>query len=175
MNFISLLSDKSLGRADKRETIVNALKEKVIAFNDLQPYLSELDDKQITLIVEAMEAITRKNPEMADREWLEFAVQCMDSRSNSLVREASRVIGNIAHLFPDDLGTAIHKLMGNVNNEGTVLRWGSAYALGKMIAIPQHANSELYEVLLNLSEMEIDNGVKNQYLGGLKKAQKLRR
>jgi len=41
-------------------------------------------------------------------------------------REASRVVGNIAHLFSDDLETAIHSLMENTKNDGTVIRWGSA-------------------------------------------------
>jgi hypothetical protein len=65
--------------------------------------------------------------------------------------------------------------MGNTKNGSTVIRWGSAYALSKIIQIPKYANSELYEILTDLCMQEQENGVKNQLLNGLKKAKKLRK
>lgn len=129
----------------------------------------------MALILEAMEAVTGKNPEVADLDWLKFVQEFITSKSNNLKREASRIVGNIAHLFPDDLDTAIHSLLENTKNDGTVIRWGSAYALARIIKIPQYANSELYDTLTDLSEQEQESGVKNQFLGGLKKAKKLRK
>jgi hypothetical protein len=172
MNMISLLDDKSLKSFEKREAIVDAIKLKVITIKELQPFKHVLDDKKMALILEAMEAVTGNNPEIADLEWLEFAQELITSESNSLKRESSRVIGNIAHLFPNNLETAIQKLMGNAKNDSTVIRWGSAYALARIIPIPQYANSELYDVISDLCEQEQENGVKNQYHSGLKKARK---
>jgi hypothetical protein len=65
----------------------------------------------------------------------EIAETYISSSSNSLKREASRVVGNIAHLFPDNLDDAIKMLMDNTNSDVTVVRWGSAYALGRVILI----------------------------------------
>jgi hypothetical protein len=128
----------------------------------------------MALILEAIEAVTGKNPEIADLEWLKFAQDFITSQSNNLKREASRVVGNIAHLFPNDLEMAIQYLMNNTKKDSTVIRWGSAYAMSRIIQIPQYANSELFNMLTDLSEQEQENGVKNQLLDGLKKAKKIR-
>ncbi len=61
-----------------------------------------------------------------------------------------------------------------MKDDGTVIRWGSAYALAKVIRISRYANSELYDLLTNLSEQEQNNGVRNQLLAGLKAAGKMR-
>ncbi len=113
-------------------------------------------------------------PAVANTEWLLFAQDCVLSNSNNLKREASRIIGNIAHLFPNDLDVAIPRLLENMKDDGTVIRWGSAYALAKVIRIPRYANSELYDLLTNLSQQEQNNGVRNQLLAGLKAAGKMR-
>jgi hypothetical protein len=97
------------------------------------------------------------------------------SDSNNLKRGSSRIVGNIAHLFPNDLDETIQKLMVNTRNSSTVVRWGSAYALGRIIQIPVYANSGLYEILRDLCASEQENGVKGQLLNGLKKADKLRK
>jgi hypothetical protein len=78
-------------------------------------------------------------------------------------------------MFPNNLETAIQNLLENTKNEGTVIRWASAYALAKIIQIPQHANRELYDTLNELYEQEQENGVKNQLQNGLKKAKQLKK
>ncbi|MDR2671524.1 MAG: HEAT repeat domain-containing protein, partial [Oscillospiraceae bacterium] len=103
-----------------------------------------------------------------------FAEEYIEADNNTLKREASRVIGNIAALYADKLDGIVSKLLTNSGNEGTVVRWGSAYALGRIILIPQYAKSGLYGQLTAIAEAEQENGVKNQYLGGLKKAKKIR-
>jgi hypothetical protein len=76
-------------------------------------------------------------------------------------------------LFPNDLETAIQKLLLNTGSGGTVIRWSSAYALGRIISIPKYATSDLFNVVSGLYEQEKGNGIKNQYLSGLKKAKKI--
>jgi len=44
--------------------------------------------------------------------------------------------------------------------------------LGRIVATPDYANSDLFEKVVKLAEAENENGVKNQYLAGLKKAEK---
>ncbi|MDR0839787.1 MAG: hypothetical protein LBN26_00130 [Christensenellaceae bacterium] len=173
MDIAALLKDASIKSTDKRERIANAMRGGEISVKQIAA--CEFDEKQTGVILEAMEAISRVTPDIADVEWLHYAEAYISSSSNSLKREASRVVGNIAHLFPENLGSAIEMLMGNTNDVGTVVRWGSAYALGRIVCIPQYANSDLFAALTDLAERETENGVKNQYLGGLKKAQKLRK
>ena len=174
MNIIGILNNKNVKSLGKREAVVEAINTGLITIEEIQSFQNVLDDKKMALVLEAMETVTNKNPGEADLDWLKFAQGYITSESKNLKRESSRIIGNISHLFPDDLEDAIQSLSKNTENEGTVIRWGSAYALGRIVAIPRYANSELFNLVTDLYERENDNGVKNQYLGGLKKAKKLR-
>ncbi len=174
MDIINLLDNRTRKSIEKRMEIVDAINAGLVTIEEIQSLKAVLDDKKMALVLESMEAVSNKNPEAADLRWLIFAQDFIASESNNLKREASRIIGNIAHRFPDDLSIAINRLMENTKDTGTVVRWGSAYALARIIQIPQYANSELFDILLNLSEREQENGVKNQLLNGLKKAKKIR-
>ena len=173
MDIINLLNDKSKKSVTKRAEISETIRIGAVTIQDIKSHSDVLDDKKLALVFEAMESVTAKNPELADLEWLVFVQEFITSESNNLKREASRIVGNIAFLFPDDLEVAIQKLLENTGNDGTVVRWSSAYALGRIIAIPKYAGSELFGVVSDLYECEKDNGIKNQYLSGLKKAQKI--
>jgi hypothetical protein len=168
-----LLNDKSIKQTDKREQLADAIRTGEITVKEIKA--QDFDEKKAGIILEAMESISRADADIADSEWLNYAESYILSTSNPLKREASRVIGNIAHKVPGSLDGVISKLMANTKDDGTVVRWGSAYALARIIQIPGYANSDLYGTLTDLAEQETENGVKNQYLGGLKKAKKLRK
>lgn len=174
MDILTVLNDKSMKSTEKREIIIKSLEEKSITIKELKVVLNETKEKKSSVIFEAMEAMTNSDAQIADIEWLNLAVENILSESNSIKREASRIVGNISHKFPDDLGEAIEKLLLNTKDEGTVVRWSSAYALSKIIVIPKYANSELFEKLTEICDWEEENGVKNQYVKALKKASKLR-
>lgn len=160
MDITSLLNNKVIRPTHKREEIAEAIRMKHVTIHDIQSLRDALDVKKMALILEAMEAVTSKNPEIADVDWVRFSVEFILAKSNPLKREASRIIGNIAHLFPNDLEIAVHSLLENTKNDGTVIRWGSAYALARIIQIPQYANSTLYDTLTDLSEREQENSKK---------------
>ena len=172
MGINELLSDKTKKPTEKRREIAKAVADKTLAVSDFAA--AKIEDKNLALILEALEELSRQNPEVADLSWLKFAESHLLSPDNNVKREAARIIGNTAHLFPDNLETAVPKLIENTNNTGTVVRWSCAYALGKIIAVPKYAQSDLYDKLTALAGKEQMNGNKNQYLNGLKKADKLR-
>ena len=174
MNINGLLDNKLIKPVKKREEIAEAIRKKSITIKEIQKLKNTLDDKKMALVIEAMEDVCSKNPEISNKDWLKFAQEFIPSKSNSIKREASRIAGNIAHLYPNDLDAVIKDIMKNTKDEGTVIRWSSAYALAKIIQIPKYANSKLFDVLTDLSGKEKENGIKNQFLNGLKKAKKLR-
>ncbi len=175
MDIIQRLNNKGTKSVEKRAEIAEAIRKKLITIQEIQALKAILNDKKMALVLEAMEAVSNKNPEIADEEWLKLAQDFIPSQSNNIKREASRIVGNIAHLFPNDLHVAIQYLFENTKNDSTVVRWGSAYALARIIRIPQYSVSDLYDKIVDLSEKEQENGVKNQLLVGLKKAEKLRK
>jgi len=175
MSIVSLLDNKNMKPLEKRMEIVEIIRMNFISIKEIKSLQDTIDDKKMALIFEAMEDVTNKNPEIANLDWLIFVQNFILSKSNNLKREASRIVGNIAYLFPDNLNVAIQNLIENTKNESTVIRWGSAYALARIIQIPKYANNELYDVIEDLCEQETDNGVKNQFVNGLKKAKKIRK
>jgi hypothetical protein len=170
MNIIELLSDKNLKSIEKRKLVVTGLLNEELTIATLP----QLNDQQTGILLEAMEEISRKEAAIIDESWLKFAENYVVSGNNTLKREAARVTGNIAHQFPEKLECVIPKLLQNSENESTVIRWSSGYSLGRIIQIPKFAKSDLFEILSKIAENEQDNGVKNQYLNGLKKALKMR-
>lgn len=92
------------------------------------------------------------------------------SSDNSCKREASRIIGNLACRYPKEVHDAIPSLLENTKAEGTVVRWGSAYVLARIVVLEEYRNTDLYDRLVSICENEQENGVKNQYLKALKKA-----
>jgi hypothetical protein len=174
MDIINLLDNKAIKSIEKREAIAEAIKMKLVTIREIKQLKYVLDDKRMAIILESMEAVTNKYPDIADLEWLKLTQDFIISTSNNIKRESSRIVGNIAHLFPNDLETAIEYIMENVKSDGTVIRWGSAYALARIIQIPQYANSDFYDALNDLFKQEQESGVKNQLLKGLKKAKRIR-
>ena len=160
---------------EKREAIAQALQARMVTLKEIRELLAQIDATQAAVLFEAMEAVTNADAKIADVEWLHVAEDAILANSNSVKREASRIVGNIAHRFPDELGTAIGRLLVNSSDPGTVVRWSSAYALAKIIVLPRHATSDLFERLTEIANDEANNGVKNQYLKALKKAAALRK
>ena len=64
---------------------------------------------------------------------------------------------------------AIPALLTNTTDSGTVVRWGSAYALARIIVLEHYRNSGLVQTVREIYEAEEESGVKNQYKKALKK------
>ena len=91
------------------------------------------------------------------------------SANNSCKREASRVVGNMAALYPDELDGAIDALLKNTSDSGTVVRWGSAYALARIVVLERYKGSGLVDTVREIYESEQESGVKNQYAKALRR------
>lgn len=175
MDIIEVLEDKLLKSIDKRKIIVAALSDGEITISQIEELVAVINAKKLPIVFEAIEAVTNSDAEKADISWLQFVTNNITSEHNTIKREASRIIGNIAHKFPNDLEKSIEALLVNTKNESKVVRWGSAYAFASIIVIPEHANSDLFDQLTEICDQELENGVKNQYVKALKKAEKLRK
>ena len=104
--------------------------------------------------------------------YLRLAVPFVASTSNSCRREASRIVGNMAADFPDEVAPAVDSLLANADDEGTVVRWSAAYALSRIFILPAYAASPLRQHVEALCEAEQDKGVRGQYEKTLKKLRK---
>jgi hypothetical protein len=132
-----ILHDKNSKATQKRAQVAEMLREKALTMDDIMAAIAT--DKDVAAVLEAMEEVSRVEPSLPDDGWLSFAEEHIESASNTLKKEASRAIGNVAHLYPDKLAGIVQKLLANSGDDGTVVRWGSAYALARIVQIPAFA------------------------------------
>ncbi|MGG0643780.1 HEAT repeat domain-containing protein [Sporosarcina gallistercoris] len=175
MNIVELVNNKSLKAMEKRIQIIEILLEDNLSLQELITICDSLKDKQIAIILEAIEEITNKKMKQLDPAYIDFVEKYILSDNNSCKREASRIVGNLAEQYPNKLDSVIQCLIKNTTDDSTVVRWGSAYALSRIIVLTEYANTDLYDQISDICEKEQNNGVKNQYVKALKKAVKIRK
>lgn len=169
-----VLENKEMKGIEKRKAIIELITTNELNVKELAAECVDLDSKKQAILFEAVEAMTKENPRRFDSTIVDFMNAYLSNESNPIKRETSRIIGNVAAAYPDHLERSIALLIQNTTNPGTVVRWGSAYALSRILLLPNYVNSSLYDTLNKLSDQEEENGVKKQYLNALKKADKKR-
>lgn len=172
MSILQVLGDKTLKGVARRQAVIAEIMADDNALAEIEASLPQLDEKRVATILEAIEEITNKRLKALGVGYLRLAVPFVASTSNPCRREASRVVGNMAADFPDELAPAIDSLLANASDEGTVVRWSAAYALSRIVVLPAYAASPLRQRVEALSEAEQDNGVRGQYEKAIKKLRK---
>ena len=169
MDVFEILNDKSIRKLETRKLIADSISDGTFSLTDFSGRAEELKDKQTATFLEAVESVTGQKDSRLGVEYLKFVEKYILSDNNSCKREASRIVGNMAHLYPDELGVAIEALLKNTSDSGTVVRWGSAYALARIIVLERYRNSDLVNTVRDIYEAEQENGVRNQYAKALKR------
>lgn len=174
MTIKQIIDDKSVKRLEKRNAIVEGIINGSFDFSAVSAACSFLPEKNISLLLEAIEEVSRSKEFALEEDYLNLSERYILSSDPVCKREASRIVGNLAATFPAKLDHAITALLQNAEQDGTVIRWASAYALSRIVILPQYARGPLFEQVSALCEKEQENGVKNQYRKALKKAEKIR-
>ncbi|WP_394961192.1 HEAT repeat domain-containing protein [Candidatus Allofournierella merdavium] len=174
MTIQQIIDDKSIKRLEKRNAIVEGILNRSFDFSAVSAACSFLPEKKIALLLEAIEEVSRSKEFSLEEDYLNLSERYILSSDPSCKREASRIVGNLAAAFPAKLDHAIAALLQNANDDGTVTRWASAYALSRIVILPQYAKGPLFEQICDLCEKETESGVRNQYGKALKKAERIR-
>lgn len=168
MDLKDLFSDKSTKPKAKVEILSAWLTENPQEIAALTEFAKTAKDPVKGSCIEAMEFVTQSNPSLATKAILEFVSASLTEKAPRIKWESAKVIGNIAHLFPDDLDNAIGNLLVNTEHEGTVVRWSAAFALGEILKLKTAHNKELVPAILNISEREEKNSIRKIYEKALK-------
>lgn len=164
-----LLNNKCVKKIDARTWIVAGILDGTFTIDGIIAASLELKENKVATILEAIEEITNKRIKDLDVDYLAFAKRYISSKDNACKRESSRIVGNLAARFPHDLEDCIPALIENTRDPGTVVRWGSAYALSRIILLEEYCHSSLFDRLAAIADQEQESGVKNQYMKALKK------
>lgn len=169
MKLVDILSDKTIKRIEARTMIINGILNGKHTIENIMAVSKGLKENKVSTILEAIEEISNKGLMNLGVEYLEFAKLYISSEDNSCKREASRIVGNLASQYPQAVRDCIPALLENALADGTVVRWGSAYALSRIILLEEYSDTDLYEKLVLICDNEQENGVRNQYLKAFKK------
>jgi HEAT repeat protein len=172
MTINEVLKDKTKKIKERTETISQWLLDGSMPIDELLAFAENAKDVEKATCIEAIEYATKQNSTLADDAVFAFVTKTLTEKAPRVKWESARVIGNIAHLFPTSLHETIRNLLINAEDEGTVVRWASAFALGEILKLKTAHNKELLPAIEALCEKEKDNAIKKKYLDALKKAKK---
>ncbi len=170
MNLPELLKDKAIKPKLKTETIAQALLDTSLPISQLLTFAQTAKDPEKATCIEAMEFASQKNANLITLDGLEFVISSLAAKAPRVKWESAKVIGNIAHLYPNNLDKAIENLLINSEHTGTVVRWSAAFALGEIIKLKLKKYADLLPSIQNIMEREEKNSIKKIYLAALKKA-----
>lgn len=164
----AILADKSIKPKEKTAALSQLLLDGSLSTDALIRFATAAKDPAKATCVEALEFATKEHPAIADKACLAFAVEALTSKASRVKWEAGKVIGNIAHLFPKQLDGAIKNLLVNTEDEGTVVRWSAAFALGEIAKLKTPINKTLLPALEAITKREEKNSIRKIYLAALK-------
>lgn len=147
--------------------VAKLIQEKRPSSKDFADALATGNDPERGTCVEALEYITQDTPEVA-KPYISQVIACLADKASRVKWEAARVIGNIASKYPGEAQKAVDNLLVNTNDKGTVVRWSTAFALGKILKHNTTIRPRLQKRIEEILKRETNNGVKNVYLKVIK-------
>ena len=171
MTIAELFHDKSIKAKAKAKELSQWLNNEEMSIDEIITFAEDQSPVDKATCIEAIESSTKNSTELADESLLEYLSKALKNDEPRVKWESAKVIGNIAKKFPNKLSTPIQNLLDNSTNNGTVVRWATAYALGEIVKLKTDLNKALIPKLESLANKETDNGVGKKYLDALKKVQ----
>ncbi len=139
------------------------LLENKLSINDLIEVAKSAKGSDMANCVEAIEFATKVKAEIANSVCLEFVSTTLTDKAPRVKWESAKVIGNIAHLFPNKLDEAIKNLLINSEYPQTVIRWSAAFALGEIIQLKTKLNKTLIPAIEAICKREDRDSIKKIY------------
>lgn len=158
MTIEQVFQDKTTKAKGKVYTIGEWLANNELPIDELLDYADKQKANDKATCIEAVEYATKKVPNIADEKLLSYITEALRDDEPRIKWESAKVIGNIARLFPNQLDKPINNLLNNGENNRTVVRWATAYALAEILKLKAELNKKLLSRIKILCEKEEDNG-----------------
>lgn len=172
MTLAELFNDKLSKPKEKIEILSQQVLAATTTVDDIVAFTKDGKDPVKGSCIEALEFATKQKPELITKSAFEFVILSLTEKAPRIKWESAKVIGNTAHLFPNNLETAITNLLVNSEHEGTVVRWSAAFALGEILKLKTKHTTELLSAIEAISEREEKNSIKKIYQAAIKKITK---
>jgi HEAT repeat protein len=168
MDFQELLSKNSIKPKEKTEILSKWIMENPKEIDGLIDFAKKSKDPVKATCIESIEFATKLSPDIASADCLNYVTKTLTEKAPRIKWESAKVVGNIAHLYPDKLDEAIKNLLINSEHTGTVVRWSAAFALGQIIKLRTSRNRNLIPAIESICKREEKNSIKKIYIAALK-------
>jgi len=139
--------------------------KKVLA--ELFQILKSGTDVEKGTAAEVMKFVSKDKPEMMIP-YIDLLIEYIDYKAPRVKWGCPESIGNIAAKYPQQVEKAIPKLLENLKDKSTVVRWCAAYALTEIAKYNLGRQKDLVAIIQKLIKSEQNNGVRNVYIKALK-------
>jgi hypothetical protein len=120
---------------------------------------------------EVLKFVSKECPEKM-LPYVDLIVDFIDYKAPRVKWGCPEAIGNLAPQYPREVESAIPKLLKNLDDSSTVVRWCAAFALTEIARHNTARQNELVGLFEQLLLAEQNSGVKNLYVKTLKRIQK---
>ena len=168
MEIEDILADKQIKAKAKVESISTLLQNGKVSLDEVIKVAKVAKDSNKGTCIEAIQFATKARPDIASLECLKFVTEALLDKAPRVKWESAKVIGTIAHVFPDKLDKAIGNLLINTEFPGTVVRWSAAFALSEIVKLDGKRNKDLVPAIEVIVRREDDNAIKKIYQAALK-------
>lgn len=120
---------------------------------------------------EVMKFVSKDSPDMMVP-YIDVLVEYIDYKAPRVRWGCPESLGNMAPKYSHEVGKAIPKLLGNLKDKSTVVRWCAAFALTEIAKYNSEKQKELVGIFQKLIKTEQNNGVRNVYIKALKEIDK---
>src|SRR4030043_1495192 len=124
-------------------------------------------DVQKGTAAEVMKFVSKDSPGLMVP-YVDILIEYIDYKAPRVRWGCPEAIGNLASKYPNEVESAIPKLLGNLKDESTVVRWCAAFALTEIAKYNMDNQNELEGIFQELITTEQNNGVRNVYVKALK-------
>jgi hypothetical protein len=128
-------------------------------------------DVQKGTAAEVMKFVSKEKPDMMVP-YIDTLIEYIDYKAPRVRWGCPETIGNLAPKYPHEVEGAIPKLLGNLNDKSTVVRWCAAFALTEIAKYNLEKQDELVIIFRDLITVEQNNGVRNVYTKALNDIEK---
>ena len=170
MDIGALIKNKSIKPKEKTVQISGLLLRGDLGVHELIAFADKAKDAEKATCIESLEFTSKINASLVSVKAFTFVCEQLASKAPRVKWESAKVIANSAHLFPEQLNTAIGALLPNTEDKGTVVRWSAAYALGEVMKINGKHQANLLKAIESIVLREEKNSIKKIYLSAIKKA-----
>jgi HEAT repeat protein len=160
-----------LGHKEQVERMTKAAKSDPQLLAEVFDLLRTGRDVEKGTAAEVMKFVSKDKPEMM-LPYIDQLVEYIDYKAPRVRWGCPEAIGNMAAKYPREVEKAIPKLLGNLKDTSTVVRWCAAYALAEIAKYNLEKQKGLAATFQDLIKTEQNNGVRNVYVKALKEIDK---